>query len=553
VSTAFSGINALTFTPAMCALFLKPRRGRSQFFIYRWFNAAFGKFTNGYISVVGRMLRRPALAFLVFAALIGTAFYGFGKLPSSYVPQEDMGYFMTSVQLPTGASLERTDSIIQQVSNDIRSLPEVRNVISVSGQSFIGGGAASNLGSLFVMLKPWSERQGKRHDVNAVIARVDEMTSQIQEAVIFSINPPAIQGLGMTSGAEMQLLDINNFGADEMAKVVAAMQEQAAKSDKLASITSMFEGNVPQYTVKINRDKVKMSGVTISDVYSALSAYMGGTYVNDFVDFGRVYEVQIRAEGEARNVPDDVLKLNVRNANGDMVPFGAFAQVVPSMGEANIKRYNMYRTASVTGTPAEGVSSSEAIKEMESILQNVAGTNFGYAWTGEAYQETQSGTTVTMVLIFAIIMTILVLAAQYEAWNDPIAVVITAPTAILGTVIGCLIMGQSVSIYTQIGVILLIGMAAKNAILIVEFATDYRRSGQPIREASINAGRVRFRPIMMTSLAFIFGIMPMLFATGAGAASRVSLGAAVVFGMAVNALLGTLFVPNFWELLQRKK
>jgi multidrug efflux pump subunit AcrB len=266
-----------------------------------------------------------------------------------------------------------------------------------------------------------------------------------------------------------------------------------------------------------------------------------------------VYEVQIRAEGEARNVPDDVLKLNVRNANGDMVPFGAFAQVVPSMGEANIKRYNMYRTASVTGTPAEGVSSSEAIKEMESILQNVAGTNFGYAWTGEAYQETQSGTTVTMVLIFAIIMTILVLAAQYEAWNDPIAVVITAPTAILGTVIGCLIMGQSVSIYTQIGVILLIGMAAKNAILIVEFATDYRRSGQPIREASINAGRVRFRPIMMTSLAFIFGIMPMLFATGAGAASRVSLGAAVVFGMAVNALLGTLFVPNFWELLQRKK
>jgi multidrug efflux pump subunit AcrB len=339
----------------------------------------------------------------------------------------------------------------------------------------------------------------------------------------------------------MQLLDINNYGADEMAKVVVAMQQAAAKSDKLASITSMYEGNVPQYTVKINRDKVKMSGLTINDVYSALSSYMGGTYVNDFVQFGRVYEVQIAAQGAARNVPND------------MVPFGSFAQVEPSMGEANIKRYNMYNTASVTGTPAEGVSSSEAIAEMEEILQNVAGTNFAYAWTGEAYQETQSGTTVTMVLIFAIIMTILVLAAQYEAWNDPIAVVITAPMAILGTVVGCLIMHQSISIYTQIGVILLIGMAAKNAILIVEFATDYRRSGQPIREASINAGRVRFRPIMMTSLAFIFGIMPMLFATGAGAASRISLGAAVVFGMAVNALLGTLFVPNFWELLQRKK
>jgi multidrug efflux pump subunit AcrB len=211
----------------------------------------------------------------------------------------------------------------------------------------------------------------------------------------------------------------------------------------------------------------------------------------------------------------------------------------------------MYNTASVTGTPAHGVSSSEAIAEMESILHDVAGTNFAYAWTGEAYQETQAGTTVTMVLIFAIIMTILVLAAQYESWTDPLAVVVTAPTAILGTVVGCLIMAQSVSIYTQIGIILLIGMAAKNAILIVEFATDYRRSGEPIRDSAINAGRVRFRPIMMTSLAFIFGVMPMLFATGAGAASRVSLGAAVVFGMAVNAVVGTLFIPNFWELLQR--
>jgi hydrophobe/amphiphile efflux-1 (HAE1) family protein len=553
VSTAFSGINALTFTPAMCAIFLKPSKRETKFFVYVWFNRIFGKITNKYVSFVGRMLRRPALAFIIFAALIGTAFYGFGKLPSSYVPQEDMGYFMTSVQLPTGASLERTDTIMQKISNEMMRLPEVRNVISVSGQSFIGGGSASNLGSLFVVLKPWKERKGKAHDVSSVIAKVDSMTSQIQEAVIFSINPPAIQGLGMTSGAEMQLLDINNLGADEMAKIVSAMQEAASKSDKLSSITSMYEGNVPQYTVKINRDKVKMSALTINDVYTALSAYMGGTYVNDFVEFGRVYEVQITAEGTSRNVPEDVLKLNVRNTNGDMVPFGAFAEVVPTMGEANIKRYNMYNTASVTGTPAKGVSSSEAISEMEKIMQEVAGTNFGYAWTGEAYQETQSGTTVTMVLIFAIIMTILVLAAQYEAWNDPIAVVITAPMAILGTVIGCLIMGQSISIYTQIGVILLIGMAAKNAILIVEFATDYRRSGQPIREASINAGRVRFRPIMMTSLAFVFGVMPMLFATGAGAASRISLGAAVVFGMAVNAVLGTLFVPNFWELLQGKR
>jgi hydrophobe/amphiphile efflux-1 (HAE1) family protein len=551
VSTAFSAINALTFTPAMCALFLKPRHEQSKFIIYRWFNSIFGKVTNGYVGIVGRMLRRPALAFVAFIAIIGAAFYGFGKLPTSYVPAEDMGYFMTSVQLPTGASLERTDSLIQHLSTQIKAMPEVKNVISVSGQSFVGGGSASNLGSLFVALKPWSERKGRAHSVDAVIAKVDELTAPIQEAIVFSINPPAIQGLGLTSGAQMQLLDINNYGADEMAKVVSAMQQAAAENNKLAGITSMYEGNVPQYTVKINRDKVKMSGLSINDVYTTLSAFMGGTYVNDYVQFGRVYEVQVSATGKARNTPDDVLKLTVANAAGDMVPFGAFATVEPSMGQANIARYNMYNTAAVTGTPAKGVSSSEAIAEMEDILQDVAGTNFAYAWTGEAYQETQAGTTVSMVLIFAIIMTILVLAAQYESWTDPIAVVVTAPTAILGTVIGCILMSQSVSIYTQIGIILLIGMAAKNAILIVEFATDYRRSGEPIRDAALNAGKVRFRPIMMTSLAFIFGVMPMLFATGAGAASRISLGAAVVFGMAINALLGTLFIPTCWELLQR--
>ncbi len=551
VSTAFSGLNALTFTPAMCALFLKPRHEQSNFFVYKWFNRIFGKVTDGYVGIVGRMLRRPALAVVIFCGIIAAAFYGFGKLPTSYVPQEDMGYFMTSVQLPTGASLERTDSIMRKLSAEIKAIPEVKNVLSVSGQSFIGGGSASNLGSLFIVLRPWKERKGKEQSVDAVIAHVNEITAPIQEALIFSINPPAIQGLGMTSGAQMQLLDINNYGADEMAKTVAAMQQAAAKSDKLASITSMYEGNVPQYTVKINRDKVKMSQVSINDVYTTLSAFMGGTYVNDYVEFGRVYEVQISADGKSRNTPADVLSLTVANAAGEMVPFGSFATVEPTMGQANIARYNMYNTASVTGTPAHGVSSSEAIAEMETILQDVAGTNFAYAWTGEAYQETQAGTTVSMVLIFAIIMTILVLAAQYESWTDPLAVVVTAPTAILGTVLGCLLMAQSVSIYTQIGIVLLIGMAAKNAILIVEFATDYRRSGEPIREAAINAGRVRFRPIMMTSLAFIFGVMPMLFATGAGAASRISLGAAVVFGMAVNAVLGTLFIPNFWELLQR--
>lgn len=548
VSTAFSGFNALTFTPAMCALFLKPRKP-AKFFLFKWFNKGFDKTLNGYVGLTGRMLRQPVISLIIFVGIIFLAFWGFMKWPTSYVPAEDMGYFLTSVQLPTGASLERTDSVMNRLSAEILKIPGVQNVNAVAGNSFLGGGSASNLGSAFVTLKPWSER-GKDESVEAIIEKVNEKASGIQEAIVFSINPPAIPGLGLTSGSQMQILDINNLGASELKKVIDDFKTEAAKDPRLSSVTSMYEGEVPQYSINIDRDKVKMENLTLESVYSTLSAFMGGTYVNDFVEFGRVYEVKIGAEGNARAQAENVLDLSVRNNDGEMVPFSSFATVEPSMGQSNVSRYNMYNTASITGTPAKGVSTSEGIQAMEEILQKVAGKNFSYSWTGEAYQETQAGTTITTVLIFAIILTILVLAAQYESWTNPIAVVITTPTAILGTIIGCIFLGQSISIYTQVGIILLLGMAAKNAILIVEYAVDFRKAGAPIRQAALDAGKIRFRPIMMTALAFVFGVMPMLFATGAGAASRLSLGTAVVFGMAVNALIGTLFVPNFYELMQ---
>lgn len=549
VSTAFSGFNALTFTPAMCALFLRRRKTPTSF-VYVWFNKAFGKVQDVYDRSVGGMLRRPLIALSVFVALSGLAFWGFVKMPTSYVPQEDMGYFMTSVQLPQNASLARTDSVVREVSSRILKIRGVKDVLAVSGNSFMGGGSSSNMGGIFVVLDPWSRRKSAEMSIDAIMAKADEATSSIEEAVVFSLNPPAIPGLGTTSGEEMQLLDINNLGAAELKKTVDAMIAAGSDDPRLASVQSLYTGEVPQLRLTIDRDKLKMSGVAIKDVYSTLSMFMSGTYVNDFVEFGRVYEVLLSGAPDARNTSEDVLGLNVRNASGDMIPFSAFAEISTSTGEATVDRYNLYKTATVTGTAAPGVSSSEAIDAMVEILQDVAGDNFGYAWTGEAYQETQSGTTITTVLIFAIIITILVLAAQYESWTDPIAVVITAPTAILGTVLGCLLMRQSLSVYTQIGIILLLGMAAKNAILIVEYAMDYRKSGLPIRKAAQEAGHVRLRPILMTALAFVFGVMPMLFATGAGAASRLSLGTAVVFGMAVNAIVGTLFVPNFWELLQ---
>ena len=552
VSTAFSGFNALTFTPALCALFLRPKK-QSRFFLYVWFNEFFGRVLKGYDGLTGRLLRKPLLALLIFAAILGVGFYGFEKWPESYVPEEDMGYFLTSVELPEGASLARTDSVMRNLSAKIESLPEVDHVLSVSGQSFVGGGSSANMGSLFVVLRPWDERKGKDRSVDAVIERCNEIGAHEQEAVVFSINPPSIPGLGTTSGEQMQILDINNLGAVQMSKTVEAFREAAAKDSRLASVTSLYEGEVPQYRLTVDRDKIKLAGLEISDVFSTLGSYTGSTYVNDFVEFGRVYQVIVAGDGSARDYAEDLLRLSVRAPGGEMVPFASFATVEPVMGQPTISRYNMYQTASVTGTPAKGVSSGDAIRAMEDILKDVAGNNYSYAWTGEAYQETQAGTTITTVLIFALLITFLVLAAQYESWSDSLAVIITAPAAILGAILGCIIMGQSVSIYTQIGIILLLGMAAKNAILIVEYARSFADSGMPPVQAAQQAGNIRFRPIMMTALAFVFGVMPMLFATGAGAASRISLGAAVVFGMAMNAAVGTLFVPPLWKLLQPRK
>ena len=550
-SVAFSGFNALTFTPAMCALFLRKKsRGESKFFIYRWFNKAWSATEDKYTAWIGTLLRRPYVAIGIYLTLCLLAFWGFMKWPSSYIPEEDQGFFMTSVQLPTGASLDRTDKIVTSLSDSILKIPEVANTIAISGQSMMGGGSGGNVGSLFVVLKPWKERQGKGKDVNSVIDRVNNIAASYQEPIIFSINPPAIPGLGMTSGATMQILDINNLGAEAIAEAVNSMRELGEKDDRLAQITSQYQGAVPQYAVKVDRDRAKLLGLELEDIYSTLSQFMGGSYVNDFVKFGRTYQVNISANENTRSSIDGIPSLTVRNSSGEMVPFSSFAKVVSSSGQSSVSRYNMYTTAQITGTPARNVSSEDGIEAMKELLQEAVGDKFSYAWTGEAYQETEAGTTITTVLLFAVIITLLVLAAQYESWTAPLAVIISMPTAILGTVIGCIFMNQSISIYTQIGIILLLGLSAKNAILIVEYAIDFRKTGLPVRQSAQNAGNIRFRPIMMTAIAFVFGVMPMLFATGAGAASRVALGSAVVFGMAVNGIVGTLFVPGFWEILR---
>ncbi len=548
VSTAFSGFNALTLTPALCALFLKP--ADSKFFIYRWFNKGFDYTLNLYTVTIQKFLKRPALILGIFLLISGVAFWGFIKWPSSYIPSEDMGYFMTSIQLPSGSSLERTSAVTQDVVKQLKTIPEIQDVISVTGFSFMGGGASSNMASLFVVLKPWSERKKVDEKVFAVIEKANIITSNIQEAIIFSVNPPAISGLGNSGGLEFQLLDINNLGPEEISKAITALQQKAASDPNLASLTSLYQGQIPQYQLNIDRNKVEMQGLNLSSVFSTLAQFMGGSYVNDFVEFGRVFQVKIQADANARSRINDVLKLSVRNGTNQMVPFSSFTQIEPVMGLSMDNRYNMYSSASITSNLNQNVSSDAGIKSTENLIHETLGNNFAFSWTGQAYQETQSGATVSIILIFAVIMTILVLAAQYESWTDPIAVVLSMPIAVLGTVLGCVIMNESISIYTQIGLILLLGLSAKNAILIVEYAVDFRKTGETIRQSAIDAGKIRFRPIIMTALAFVFGVMPMMFASGAGAESRISLGTAVVFGMALNAIIGTLFVPNFWELMQ---
>lgn len=554
VSTAFSGFNALTFTPAMCALFLKPKNpDKKPFFFFRWFNAGWTRTVNLYSAAVGKFLRRPWIALGCYTLLCLVAFWGFIKWPSSYVPEEDLGYFMATVELPTNTDVDRTRTVSAEVERRLLEFDEVENVISITGMSFMGGGFSSNFGSYFVVLKPWDERKSKDEKVFALLDRVNQRMADIQEGIVFALNPPAIPGLGMTSGMQMQLLDINDRGPTAMKQALDDIKDAAAKDPRIASTTSMYQGTVPQYAFKVDRDKVEMLGLTLSQIYATLSDYMGGGYVNDFNEFGRTYQVNIGADAEFRSSPENLLKLAVRNPEGKMVPFSSFATVTPSDGAPSIDRYNMYTSGSITATPAHDASTSETIGAMEDIVENTLGDNYSYAWTGEAYQETQAGTTISTVLIFAIIITLLVLAAQYESWRDPISVILAMPTAILGTIAGCCLLNQDISIYTQIGIILLLGLSAKNAILIVEYAIDFRKQGYDIKQAAAMAGKIRFRPIMMTALAFVFGVMPMLFANGAGAESQKSLGCAVVFGMAINAFIGTLFVPNFWVLMQRRK
>ena len=549
-STVLSGLNSLTLSPALCAILLKPTpKQKSKLFV------AFDRFNDWmqhtYNRSVKWLLAKPVMAICSFAVLSVIALVLFVKWPSTFMPEEDDGYFIVSVQLPAASSLERTESVGKQIDAILKQYPEVKTFLGVNGFSVMGGGELPNAATYFVVLKDWKERPGKEHSAQAVVNRFNQQAyGVVQEAQVFGIIPPVIPGMGNTGGLQFELEDRQSLGSEELQKAVNSLLAEYRTEPAIASLSSMYQANVPQYYLNINRDKVQLMDLDLGQVFSSLAYYLGQAYVNDFVEFGRIYQVKLGAGEEAQKYIDDVLKLSVENSQGEMVPFHSFMQVEQVLGMDQVSRYNMYQSASVTANVSPGSSSGQTIEAVGSLVKNQLGNEFGYEWTSVAYQETQASSSTTIILVMALLVAYLVLAAQYESWTSPVAAVMGLPIAILGAMLGCWVMGEPVSIYTQIGIVLLIALSAKNGILIVEFARDYRKAGNSIREAAFEAGHVRLRPILMTSFTFVLGVMPLLFATGAGAGSRVALGAAVVFGMLVNTVVATLYIPNWYEVMQ---
>ena len=580
-STVISAINSLTLSPALCALLLKgpatsiqkpseQSESANSLESLKSLGALNslkspeslessessqpvqeGPLYRSFNRVVGTLLVRPALTAITFVIMAVAAFTLYDRWPSTFIPEEDDGYFMVAVQLPAASSLTRTEAVCSEVEQMLSAYPEVKTCISLAGFNLMGGGTQTNAGTFFVVLKDWKERKGREHHAAAVVERFNaEVYARVQQAQVFAMIPPAIPGLGATGGLQLELEDRRSLGAAEMQKAVQTLMQAWHTEPALAGVSSVFQANVPQYFLEIDRDKVQVMGLTMDAVFQALAYYMGQAYVNDYVQFGRTYQVLLSAGEQSQKQAADVLRLSVTNKDGEVVPFSAFTWLKEQLGMDQITRYNMYDAAALTCNVAAGYSSGQAIEAMERLVGRELGDSFGYEWTSVAYQEQEAQGSTALVFAMALLVAFLVLAAQYESWTSPVAAVMGVPIALLGAILGCWLFGLPVSIYSQIGIILLIALSAKNGILIVEFARDYRAQGFGIRQSASEAASVRLRPILMTSLSFVFGVMPLLFASGAGAGSELSLGATVVFGMALNTVVATLYIPSWYEWMQ---
>ncbi len=544
-----SAINAVTLKPAQCATYLrKPSEHKNWF--YRGFNYIYDKFERVYVAIVRGLLRVKWVTMLVFVGLVGFTAWWYGRVPTGFLPVEDQGYIIASIQLPDAASQSRTKDVTDRVNKILANTPGIETWFNIGGMSLVDGSAASNAATIFMRFKDWDERKDPSLSLQGILGNLMGQFSQIKEAQIFAFPPPAIRGLGFRSGFQMQVEDRTGIGLDELQSAVGRIVENATTQSKLAGVNTSFRAGVPQLYIDIDRVKVKTLNVPLSAVFGALQTYLGSAYVNDFNKFGRTFQVRLQAEENFRLDPRDIERLEVRNSRGQMIPLGSVIKVKRSFGPQIIQRYNLYPTAAVRGEPAPGVSSSEALTIMEQIARAELPDTMGYDWTGESFQEKRISGQAVWVFAFAVLLVYLVLAAQYESWFLPAAVILVVPLGLLGSVAAVSIRGMDNNIYTQIGIVLIIALASKNAILIVEFARDLRNEGHSIYDATVEAARLRFRPILMTSFAFILGVAPLVWATGAGAAGQQALGTAVFGGMITSTILAVFFTPVFFLLLQ---
>ncbi len=548
-ATVFSSINALTLSPALCGMLLRPSPEKRGLF-FSGFNKVFDVTTVGYTSVVGKLVRGAAFSILLFVGLLVATGYTFTQVPGGFIPDEDQGYFIINVQLPDGAALQRTEEVTDQIAEMVGKMEGVSDVLSVSGYSALDSVVGSNSGAIFVVLKPWEERSVPSLHVEGLIATVQPKLAGFQEAIAFAFSPPPITGLGTAGGFEYQLQDQGDAGSIALQQAAEDLAAEAEAEAGLTRMNSNLRATVPQVFLDVDRTKAQKLDIALQSVFSTLQAYLGSAYVNDFNKFGRVYKVQIQADAQYRSRVDDIDQLYVRDKFGKMIPLSTVLIAQDSAGPKTVYRYNMFPSSTITGQPAPGYSSGQAVATMESLSDRVLPTGMGYEWSGVTYQQIKAGAMAPIIFSLAVVFVYLFLAAQYESWSIPLAVLFSVPLAIMGAMLATWVRGLDNNIYTQIGLVLLIGLSAKSAILIVEFAKQRRAEGLSIAEAATEAARLRFRAILMTAFSFILGVVPLVVASGAGAASRQSLGTAVFGGMCAATILGVFFIPVLYTVVQ---
>ncbi len=550
VATAvvISGIVALTLTPALCALLLKPQHKEPV--LFHPFNQAFAWFTRSYLGGVKLALRQVVGALFIFVAVIGVSGLLFKVIPLSFVPSEDQGYIFGSIILPDGATLSRTGQVGAKLQQMVAENPAVEHMFVVTGFDLIGGGNKTNAATMFIPLKPWGERKTSAEDVTRDVFKKG---ASLREGIVLAFNPPPIRGLGTAGGFEVYVQDRISGDPKKLNGVLQDFLGELRKRPELTGLNTFFRPTVPQILVEVDREKAIALGVSVSDIFDALQSTMGALYVNDFNKFGRTYRVQMQAEGAFRAKPEDLGNVYVRSTAGAMLPLKSLLTITQIVGPEQIDRYNAFLAAKVLGNAAPGFSSGQAIAAVEETAAKSLPNGYTVAWTGQAFQEKRIGAASIIAFTFAVIMVFLILSANYERWSLPIAVLLSVPFALLGALLAVLLRGMSNDVYFQIGLLVLIGLAAKNAILIVEFAAQEMAKGLSARDAALEAARLRFRPIVMTSLAFVLGVVPLAFATGAGAAARESMGTGVFGGMLVATFVATLFIPLFFVLLAGRR